>query len=154
MRGRELSIRDLAEHVKLLCAAHGIRSRRTPDIYNAYAVRRRIVVAPIRTRVSYFVALHEIGHLVEPKAGWSATDIRAEAWAWQWALRHALVRPTVRVWRAISWRLRSYVANRENEEMPPWRHVFWRIYRIAHARSTRVAFIRASRLAREGRRAG
>ena len=54
--------------------------------------RREISVPPIRGQVSYFIALHEIGHLVGP--GRSAPRLESEANAWLWALDHSVVEPT------------------------------------------------------------
>ena len=46
---------------------------------------------PVRGQVSYFVALHEIGHLVG--AGRSGRRLESEEAAWRFALAEALVVP-------------------------------------------------------------
>ncbi len=90
-------------------------------------VRRRngrrtiaIRVPPVRGQVTYFVALHEIGHLVGP--GRSGTRLEKEAAAWRFALHMALVEPTDACRRRIGRRLRSYVTwaeARQHRRRPP-----------------------------------
>ena len=66
-----------------------------------------IRIPPVRGQVSYFVALHEIGHLVG--GGRSGRRLEKEEAAWRYALAHALVAPTDATRRRIGRRLRSYV---------------------------------------------
>ena len=54
--------------------------------------RLEISIPPIRGQVSYFIALHEIGHLVGK--GRSAPRLESEANAWLFALEHSVVEPT------------------------------------------------------------
>jgi hypothetical protein len=61
----------------------------------------------VRGQVTYFVALHEIGHLVGP--GRSGTRLEKEAAAWRWALSNAAIEPTESARRSMGKRLRSYV---------------------------------------------
>ena len=74
--------------------------------------RLEIRVAPVRGQVSYFVALHEIGHLVGN--GRSGRRLEREAAAWRFALGEALVAPTDATRRRIGKRLRSYVTGRSS----------------------------------------
>jgi len=40
--------------------------------------------------MAYFVALHEIGHII---VGLEGSRLEREAACWDWAIEHALVRP-------------------------------------------------------------
>ena len=99
-------------HVDELCARHGIArlngSRGRAEVHRRNGRRTvAIRVPPVRGQVTYFVALHEIGHLVGP--GRSGTRLEKEAAAWRFALAAALVEPTDACRRRIGRRLRSYV---------------------------------------------
>lgn len=127
-------------HIDDLCAAYDIR--RVTGRGRAVVIRIRhrggeterrleIRVPPVRGQVSYFVALHEIGHLVGP--GRSGRRIEREAAAWRFALTEALVSPTDTTRRRIGKRLRSYVTwaelrapRRRPPYVPPAHDPFWR----------------------------
>jgi hypothetical protein len=120
-------------HVEELCEAHGIELAGSSA--RGRAIRWRggrleIAIPPIKGQVSYFIALHEIGHLVGP--GRSAPRLEAEANAWLFALENTAVEPTAATLRAISKRLRGYLRWAENRQyrkvpprIPPPEHVFW-----------------------------
>ncbi len=122
-------------HVEELCAEHGIEL--TGASARGRAIRWRggrleISIPPIRGQVSYFIALHEIGHLVG--RGRSAPRLEAEANAWVWALDNAAFEPTDATLRSISKRLDGYLQwarNRQYRRVPPRipaaEHVFWRM---------------------------
>lgn len=57
--------------------------------------------------MAYFVALHEIGHVL---VGMCDTRLEREAAAWEWALTHALVRPHYSTRQRICACLVRYVA--------------------------------------------
>ena len=89
-----------------------------------------IRMPPVRGQVTYFVALHEIGHLVGP--GRSGTRLEKEAAAWRYALQIALVEPTDACRNRIGRRLRSYVTWAEARQhrrrppvLPPSGSPFW-----------------------------
>lgn len=123
----------LEAHVAELCERHGIglagASRRGRAI-RWRGGKREIAIPEIRGQVSYFIALHEIGHLVGP--GRSRPRLEAEANAWLWALDNAAVEPTPATLRSISRRLRGYLEwarNRQHRRVPPRipprEHAFW-----------------------------
>ena len=92
--------------------------------------RLEIRVPPVRGQVSYFVALHEIGHLVGQ--GRSGRRLESEEAAWRFALTEALVAPTDTTRRRIGKRLRSYVTwaelrarRRRPPFIPPANDAFW-----------------------------
>jgi hypothetical protein len=125
----------LEAHVTELCDRHRIELSGTSRRGRAIrwrGGRRQIAIPEIRGQVSYFVALHEIGHLVG--AGRSAPRLEAEANAWLWALREAAVEPTPATRRSISNRLHGYLEwaqNRQYRRVPPRipapEHCFWRL---------------------------
>lgn len=133
--------RTLDAHIDDLCLTHGIRRVTGGGRAVVIRVRHRngeterrleIRVPPVRGQVSYFVALHEIGHLVGP--GRSGRRLEREAAAWQFALAEALVAPTESTRRRIGKRLRSYVtwaelraARRSPPYVPPAQDPFWRL---------------------------
>jgi hypothetical protein len=115
----------LDRHVDELCELHGI-VRLTGSRGRAEVQRRNgrrtiaIRIPPVRGQVTYFVALHEIGHLVGP--GRSGTRLEKEAAAWRFALREARVEPSDACRRRIGRRLRSYVTwaqLRQHRRRPP-----------------------------------
>ena len=131
----------LDRHVDDLCAAYGIRRLEGRGSAVVIRVRHRsgvterrleIRVPPVRGQVSYFVALHEIGHLVG--AGRSGRRLEREEAAWRFALSQSLVTPTVTTRRRIGKRLRSYVVwaeRRARRRQPPFLPAaddpFWRL---------------------------
>jgi hypothetical protein len=87
-------------------------------------------IAPVKGQVTYFVALHEIGHLVGK--GRSGTRLEKEAAAWRWAIEHAIIAPTDATRRSMGRRLRSYVRwaelrqhRRRPPVIPPASSSFW-----------------------------
>ncbi|HEY7122253.1 MAG TPA: hypothetical protein VH329_06805, partial [Solirubrobacterales bacterium] len=115
---------DLMEaHVEELCHEYGIELVGASS--RGRAIRWRggkleISIPPIRGQVSYFIALHEIGHLVG--RGRSAPRLESEANAWLWALDQSIVDPTPATRRSISRRLRGYLEwarNRQYRRVPP-----------------------------------
>jgi hypothetical protein len=126
-------------HIERLCAEHGIELAGSSA--RGRAIRWRggrleIAIPPIKGQVSYFIALHEIGHLVG--RGRSAPRLEAEANAWLWALDHAAVEPTVATRRSIVRRLEGYLLwaeNRQYRRVPPripdQGHAFWSLLELA-----------------------
>jgi len=107
-----MSAAGLDRHVDELCELHGILrlsgTRGRAEVHRGNGRRTiAIRIPPVRGQVTYFVALHEIGHLVGP--GRSGTRLDKEAAAWRFALREARVEPTETCRRRIGKRLRSYV---------------------------------------------
>jgi hypothetical protein len=82
--------------------------------------RAKIVVAPIRGQVSYFVALHELGHLLSP-GNRSLRQLEREADAWRFALAHSRVEPTPATARSLSRSLQSYLLRAERRTVLGYR---------------------------------
>jgi hypothetical protein len=138
---------DLMEaHIEDLCREHGIELVGASS--RGRAIRWRggkleISIPPIRGQVSYFIALHEIGHLVG--RGRSAPRLESEANAWLWALDHGVVEPTPATLRSISRRLRGYLDWARNRQyrrvpprIPPHEHPFWALLELASSAGARA----------------
>jgi hypothetical protein len=102
---------QLRHHVASLAHAHGIEVEvaavRRARAYRGQPSRGRaprIRIPEIRSQITYFTALHELGHLVSP-GNRSLRQLEAEADAWRFALDHALVRPSP----ATAARLHAYL---------------------------------------------
>jgi hypothetical protein len=126
-------------HIGELCRQHGIELNGSSSRGRAIrwrGGRREISIPPIRGQVSYFIALHEIGHLVG--RGRSAPRLESEANAWLWALEHSVVEPTTATKRSISRRLHGYLEWARNRQyrrvpprIPPREHPFWRLLALS-----------------------
>lgn len=131
----------LDRHIDDLCLAHEITRVDGRGRAVVITVRHRdgtrerrleIRIPPVRGQVSYFVALHEIGHLVGH--GRSGRRLESEAAAWRFALSTALVAPTDATRRRLGKRLRSYVTwaerrarRRQPPYIPPAHDPFWNL---------------------------
>ncbi len=119
------TVADFDAHIQRLCDAHGVERRvggRAIAYRRGPAGRRLpgIRVPPIRSQITYAVALHELGHLLGP--GRSGTRLEKEAAAWRWALAHSMVELTDHTRRSAGRRLRSYVIwaeHRQHRKRPP-----------------------------------
>ena len=130
-------------HIAQLCHDHGIEL--SGSSARGRAIRWRggrlqISIPEIRGQVSYFIALHEIGHLVG--RGRSAPRLEAEANAWLWALEHTAFEPTQATLRSISKRLLGYLEwanNRQHRRVPPRipppDHAFWSLLELGEERA-------------------
>src|SRR5262249_18536509 len=89
----EPTIKDLRRHILELCKKHGITVYawcRRPSHCHALIDRDEIRIMPIESRISYALALHEIGHLRGQRQDSSCTFVR-EHEAWEWARANALL---------------------------------------------------------------
>jgi hypothetical protein len=136
---RRRGVDVMEAHVEQLCRESGIELAGASS--RGRAIRWRggkleISIPPIRGQVSYFIALHEIGHLVG--RGRSAPRLESEANAWIFALENSVVQPTPATLRSISRRLRGYLAWARNRQyrrvpprIPPRDHPFWSLLDLA-----------------------
>jgi hypothetical protein len=91
-RRRPLSL-ELHQHVIGLCAKREISLGWCQRPSQAWAARgefEEICIPPIKSRVSYATALHEIGHILGRHQQSRDAMVR-ERWAWQWAKANALI---------------------------------------------------------------
>ncbi len=119
---------EMARHVALLCENNNILLRTYQGGGRAWTKVKLIQINPIRGPVSYFLALHEIGHLIGE--GRSAPKLEMEANAWMWALENSMRPPTKSVRAKIRRSLHSYYdargrGLRHNMKLPPDDHPFW-----------------------------
>lgn len=108
-----LDAQGMEAHVHLLCEEHGIQAIRTEGWWSGKAMRilgrRRIWIQPPTTPARYFVALHEIGHIVDPAGRGLGRRLKFEVAAWRWALAASEVPLTPGVGRTIAEALMTYV---------------------------------------------
>lgn len=73
----------MRNHIRSLCKKHTIKRYWCKDKYGAYAFSyyRCIRIPPIKSDMTYAIALHEIGHILD---GDSEID------AWVWAIENAV----------------------------------------------------------------
>jgi hypothetical protein len=112
-------IPDLERHVHTLAARGNVelvvsatRRARAFRASPSRGRRARVVVPPVRGQVSYFVALHELGHVLS-RGNASLRQLEREADAWRFAFRHALVEPTPATARSLLRSLESYLRRAE-----------------------------------------
>ena len=127
-------------HIEQLCQEHGIRWVRAPRAVDSKALptARVVMFATFTDPLSYYAALHEIGHVMLhcglPKE--DAQLITREAEAWVWALDNALDDPPPTARRFIALALLSYLdcpeLNRHKEQLdsPPVRTMLSRLQRV------------------------
>lgn len=97
-------------HVKLICSKRDIELRFDRKRGGRANVRGRVVsTAPIKSIVTYYIALHEVGHIIG--RGRSGRLLEREYAAWKFALDRAIFPPDVAVWRTVTAGLGSYLYN-------------------------------------------
>ncbi len=133
------------------------------DRARAWRRARRIAIPPIRSRRAYFVALHELGHILGPNP---ALRLDQEVAAWGWALATARMEPTPACWAMIGRALGSYIArsvDRAGMRVPEAAHPIWALVPIDHAEvlaieaggaTRRQAAVKVVEVVRERLRAG
>jgi hypothetical protein len=120
--------RDLDRHVRQLCAEHGIERIIAPGRGHARVKKREIQHPQITVfdPMTYFVALHEIGHIL---VGLSGTRLEREAACWRYALDVALFEPHFSIRQRICACLVRYLyrAQLNDWPVPPADHDYWRL---------------------------
>ena len=88
----KVTVEDMHQHVISLCHQHGVAYTwcRRPTSSWAWFDGEEVCIAPIKSPISYAVALHEIGHVLGRYQQSKDLMVR-ERWAWQWARRNALM---------------------------------------------------------------
>jgi hypothetical protein len=121
---------DLHRHIVALCDEHDIKINWLKRPKRGWAKRSvrpmrwdwadEIGIAPIRSPISYCIALHEVGHILGRHQSSKKTEVR-ERWAWVWARAHAL-RWTVAMDRCANGSLDRYERNEGMELLMAWRY--------------------------------
>lgn len=92
-----MHIKVLAKHIRDTARSNAVKIKKyvrlqgDPRTLQAYSndEERWIEIPAVKSRVSYAIALHELGHILGP---WQDRSlIEREAGAWKWARAHALV---------------------------------------------------------------
>jgi hypothetical protein len=89
---KSIPVAEMINHVESLCRSHNIGLFWCVRSDRSYSMRalQEVMIAPIKSVVTYAVALHEIGHLRGRHQDSRRCMVR-ERWAWDWAKRNALV---------------------------------------------------------------
>jgi len=121
-KSHKTTIAQMAAHVEKLVKEHKLKTKGSNRGGRAWHKSKTISIPPVKSLVTYLLALHEIAHVVYPKAH-NGTRLEKEYRAWQWTLAHSLVRKlTPQACRGIHDRLNSYVEwakNRQHRKVPP-----------------------------------
>jgi hypothetical protein len=131
---------EMRQHVADICRDQGIRVLPHSRGGRASRTHRIIAIRPVKSAITYAVALHELGHVLGP---WqSQPRLYAEAGAWKWAKEVAGVwTPAMEDKMARS--LHSYVLWAERRapkiKLPEPEHEFWTMRGEAPAPRTRKA---------------
>lgn len=123
-----MNIAELAAHIDELCDKHEIEVYGHTRGGRAYKASRQIHIRPVKTHITYFIALHEIGHVVHPPAGNGLPRLEKEYHAWDWAIANALIDPSDVVMQRIRKYLSSYLAKARRSprmKLPDTTHPFW-----------------------------
>lgn len=77
-----------AAHVARICKIEDISVDSHSSGGRAYRRQRRVKIRPVKSDITYAVAMHELGHILS--SGQRGTRLDKEADAWMWAKAHAL----------------------------------------------------------------
>ena len=108
-----LSVSEMDKHVQLIADENQIVIHCSLNrLSRSYSIRvsEEIYIAPIRSVLSYAVALHELGHQLGPHQSSLSVLVRERA-AWRWAKRNALLwspRMQARAEASIQWYEKNY----------------------------------------------
>ena len=88
-----MNARLFADHVDYIAEKNGVTVHavlENRDQARANSMFGIIVIAPVTDEVSYAIALHELGHCIDPDGGHEDKLTRERA-AWRWAEENAIV---------------------------------------------------------------
>lgn len=123
-------MQNLINHIEQLCNTHQITIENHSRGGRAYAKKRKIKIRPVKTGITYFVALHEIAHIVYPKARYGHR-LAKEAFAWEWAIMNSELVPTDSIRQMIYRCLHSYeraaIRRPTRFAVPSSDHLFWKL---------------------------
>lgn len=116
-------------HTAKLCESFKIEAEITRGRGRAKVRKRLIRHPPIQIdEMAYFIALHEIGHVV---IGMHAPRLEREALAWEWALKNAIIDPHYSTRQRICANLVRYLFRAQENEwgFPDDDSAYWRLLR-------------------------
>lgn len=79
---------DYARHIERICTIESIEITKHSRGGRSWRKPRRIAIRPVKSAVTYAIALHEIGHIMGKRQ--SGVRLDAEVGAWEWAMANAL----------------------------------------------------------------
>lgn len=119
----------LDHHIGQLCDHYKIVRYITRGRGHAKVKLRKIYHPPITEEMAYFIALHEIGHVV---IGMKMPRLEREAEAWVWALEKAHIDPHYTTRQRICallvrylWRAKENTWELPEEDSPFWKLLKW-----------------------------
>lgn len=83
-----MSAEKYAVHIARVCKIEDIAVESHSRGGRAWRRSRRIKIRPVKSAVTYAIALHEIGHILGLRQNGSRLD--KEAGAWEWAIQSAI----------------------------------------------------------------
>lgn len=119
----------LDAHIAYTCKQFKIKRTVKAGRGRAKVKLRHIQHPPIKEDVmAYFVAMHEIGHVV---IGMCDTRLEREALAWDWALKHSIVYPHYQIRQRICALLVRYLYRAKDNgwEFPDQDSAYWQLFR-------------------------
>jgi hypothetical protein len=118
-------VSDLERHLVQLCKQNRVRIEwKARTRARAWRRSRKIRIQPICSRITYAVALHELGHVLGPQSG---PRLNKETQAWQWAKNAALTweRPMESKMQRSLQSYLKWCQRRKNAWVPPREHPAW-----------------------------
>jgi hypothetical protein len=115
---------NYAAHIARICKIEDIKIGSSSRRGRANHRKRLIKIRPVRTDITYAVALHEIGHILDPR-GHRGTRLDKEVAAWEWAKANAKewtdrmeekMRKSLQSY--LAWSMRSKQAKRADTDHP------------------------------------
>lgn len=109
---------QMAAHIAKICKIEDIEVDSHSRGGRAYRKSSRIKIRPVKSAITYAVALHEIGHILGPRQ--SGTRLYQEVGAWEYAMSKA-VEWTPAMNATMCKALQSYInwANRSKQAKKP-----------------------------------
>jgi hypothetical protein len=112
------TVEQMAAHIAKICKIESIEVSSHSSGGRAWRKGRLIAIRPVKSAITYAIALHEIGHIVGPRQSGSRLD--KEVGAWEYAMDKAIEwTPTMNA--TMSKSLLSYLrwANRSKQAKRP-----------------------------------
>lgn len=114
---------DYARHIERICKIEDIEVVSHSSGGRAWRKSRRIAIRPVKSAITYAVAMHEIGHILGPRQSGCRMDKEVGAWEWaqanavEWtAPMDATMRRALRTY--LAWAARSKQAKRPATDHP------------------------------------
>ncbi|AJF08250.1 hypothetical protein GSUB_17345 (plasmid) [Geoalkalibacter subterraneus] len=107
------NVQEMQKHIESLCDKHRIEVCSHSSGGRAWRKKRRIAIRPVKSSITYAIALHEIGHILGDHQG--GTRLDKEYGAWCWAKKNAATWSHT-MENAMRKRLRNYIDRARNHK--------------------------------------